>query len=382
MDAKSQGEKSTKTERNSAFEILRIIAILFIIAHHFSIHGRFDFSGLENTTLILANKTWTDFILQLGEAGVNIFVLISAYFLVDSKFKTKRVLSIIFEMLTFSIVIGSCFLIFDHKEASLSVFRNMLLPFGTNQWWFMTSYLLIYLFSPLLNLGIKAMNKKMHLFFIVLFVVIWSIVPTFLQTDYDFSRFGWFITLYLIASYIKVYNIEIKCRPWLGIVLSCCMFLVFFAIKCAITLAADSDNSVANFILGWFNLVDINNFMQLLFVVLLFLSFKKIKMKNIKFINVIASATMAIYLFHDHSDVRNYLWIRLFKNASWSASPYLIPYSIGVILAVFAVGVIIGLIYRYSFNLLYNKFLSYLNKKLFDQVDNIINHRNANNEVL
>ena len=35
------------TERNSSFELLRIIAIFFIIASHFSVHGGYDFSLLQ-----------------------------------------------------------------------------------------------------------------------------------------------------------------------------------------------------------------------------------------------------------------------------------------------------------------------------------------------
>ena len=55
---------------------------------------------------------------------------------------------------------------------------------------------------------------------------------------------------------------------------------------------------------------------------------KGIKMKEIKPINYIASFTLGIYLFHDHIDMRKFLWITLFKNASFAASPLLILYSI------------------------------------------------------
>ena len=70
-----------KPERNSAFEILRLIAIIFIIAHHFANHGGFNFGALEQTSLVIFNKTWMDFIEQLGKVGVNLFVLIQDYYL-------------------------------------------------------------------------------------------------------------------------------------------------------------------------------------------------------------------------------------------------------------------------------------------------------------
>lgn len=106
-----------KNERNSAFEIQRIISIIFIIAHHFSVHGGFNFGALDNSGLIIFNNMWISLIAQLGKVGVNLFVLISAYFLIDNtRFKAKKILSIILEMLTFSIIIGIAFWCVEKKN--------------------------------------------------------------------------------------------------------------------------------------------------------------------------------------------------------------------------------------------------------------------------
>jgi len=365
-----------KVERNSAFEILRIIAIIFIIAHHFSNHGGFSFGGLEQTSLIIFNKTWIDFIAQLGKVGVNLFVLISGFYLIDNThFKIKKLLSLVLQMLIFSIVIGVIFLIKDKGEFNTLFVKQLLFPVGREAWWYMTFYLLMYLFSPLLNLGIKAMNKKMHLVFIVILVVIWSLLPTLIGYGYGFSNFGWFITLYLIASCIKLYDVKLKIKPWLGILLSVGIFLIWFFIKFAINLHYEGGKYIVNRILTWFNLININNFVQLVSVLILFVAFKEIKMRSIKFINLIASTTLTVYLIHDHGDIRHYLWIDLFKNASYASSPNLFIYSIGVILLVFVICVILGLIYRYSIGLGINKFLNILDKKCLYKVDNIFNNK-------
>ena len=99
-----------KPERNTAFEILRLIAILFIIAHHFANHGGFNFGALEQTSLVVFNRTWIDFIEQLGKVGVNLFLLISAFFLIDNtRFRAKKFLALLLEMLTFSIILNVAF---------------------------------------------------------------------------------------------------------------------------------------------------------------------------------------------------------------------------------------------------------------------------------
>ena len=357
---------SIKKVRNSSFEILRIIAILLIIASHFSVHGHFVFTGSPNS--IIFNKIWLD-LLVLGNIGVNLFVLISGYFLIDNnKFRIKKVLTLILEMLTFSIIIGIIFIIAGQKEITWSLIKTILFPVGSRTWGFMTTYLIIYILSPFLNRGIRAMNRKIHLTLIAILLVIWSILPTLVLKDYDYSSFGWFITLYLISSYIKIYDINLKIKPYFGILISIGIYLFYFFLKWGITLAFDSNNDFVE----WFTLSRRNNFFQVCCTVLLFMSFKNIHIRSSRAINLIASTTMAIYLFHDHPEVRSFLWVNIFKNPTYTNSPYLFLYSLACILAVFSFGVLIGLAYRYSFSIGYDKILKYFDEKWLYRVDEFL----------
>lgn len=363
------------TSRNSAFELLRIIAIFLIIAHHFSVHGGFEFAGLQNSGIILLNRIWIDFIAQFGRAGVNLFVLISAFFLSGSThFKTKKVLLIISEMVTFSLVFGVVFLVINHSELSISSLISIIFPFGSATWWFMTYYLLMYLFSPLLNLAIKSMGKKMHLAFVIILLILWSFLPTLLKINYGFTNFGWFITLYLVASFINIYDVNIRFKSWLGILLAIGIFISSFLIMSSIEFFLPADNYFSPRIITWFKLKDMNNIFQVVGTIILFLSFKKLHLKSNVVVNYIASTTLAIYLFHDHNNVRDFLWIQLFKNSTFASSTYLIPYSIGVIIAVFLLGFIVGVLYRYSLYIGFNKVLSLLDKKILYKFDNIFNN--------
>lgn len=363
-----------KTLRNSSFELLRIIAIVFIIAHHFCVHGGFDYTEFGNSALILFNRTWINFLSQFGRVGVNLFVLISAFFMVDNtRFRIKKIISIIFEVLTFSVILGLIFLFYYHKALTLSLIRTIIFPLGSETWWFITLYLILYIISPFLNVGIKGMNKKMHILLIVFFICIWSIFPTFLRIDYEFSLFGWFVVLYLIASYIRIYDVSISCKPLVGILISSLIFIFWFLIKCAIKYFFPDDSQTISELINWFNLIEINNVVQVLGTIILFLSFKKARIKSSRLINLIASTTLAIYLFHDHFDVSNYLWVDLFKISSFATSPFLFLYSLGVIAVVFVVGVFVGLFYRYTFCIIYNKFLCFLDKKWLNKLDDCFN---------
>ena len=84
----------------------------------------------------------------------------------------------------------------------------------------------------------------------------------------------------------------------------------------------------------------------------LFIAFKNLKVKYIRAVNIIASATFGVYLIHDNNFVRPFLWHTVFKNASFQESPYLIPYSIAVILTVYISCTVIELIRAKLFKLL------------------------------
>lgn len=80
----SSGKRSN---RNSNIEILRIISMVLIVAHHYAIHG-FSMPNLP----VIKNKVVVEFLFAGGKLGVNCFILISAYFLVNRKFSGKRLL--------------------------------------------------------------------------------------------------------------------------------------------------------------------------------------------------------------------------------------------------------------------------------------------------
>ena len=93
--------------------------------------------------------------------------------------------------------------------------------------------------------------------------------------------------------------------------------------------------------------------------VLFFIGFLNVKIKYNKVINVIATTTFGIYLIHDNSYVREFLWKVLFKNALFSKDILLIPYSLCVIVVVFFICCLIELFRIY---VLEKQYMIYINK--------------------
>lgn len=304
--------------------------MLLIIAHHFSIHGGFEFSVSE----ISINKLWIQFIQLGGKIGVNIFVLISGYFLINAK-KTKinKVLKLWIQIFMYSLGIFIIFVATGGAFGVKEIIKNMF-PITFSVWWFASTYFILYLMFPYLNRLIIQLDKDAYFKFIIITTICWVLIPTFTTKSYESNALIWFMYLYTISGYVKLHlnNIKISGRK------SICIALVFVFITLLSTMIFDFVGlkipvvgKHATYFYG----------MQQLPVVcisiFLFIGFLNLKIKYNKIINIIATATFGVYLIHDNSYVRNFLWKVLFRNADFANSIFLIPYSLLVIILVFLV---------------------------------------------
>ena len=88
-------DKVTTHVRNSSIELLRIIAILTIIAHHFSFHGVFHSPLTQSLGLMEHIFSWQVMAVKLLDfegVGISLFMLITGYFMVHKKVNVRRIL--------------------------------------------------------------------------------------------------------------------------------------------------------------------------------------------------------------------------------------------------------------------------------------------------
>ena len=362
-------------ERNSSFELLRIISMLLIIFHHFSVHGKFVFLGTDSSI----NRFWIDFTSLGGKLGVNLFVLISGYFLINKDgplINIKRILRLWGQIFFYSIIIYFIFVIFlDVPFSASSLFPN-LIPVLSKSWWFASTYLVLFLLSPFINMLLTKIDKKTYIFLLLLLIIIWSFIPTILSRSFESNDLCWFITLYTLAGYIRLYGLNPKFKRTHYLL----MFIAFTTItflSTVILVLLSKKIPVLQYYTTY--LYAQNRLSMLLMSVTLFMVFVHTTIKHNKFVNLVSSTTFGIYLIHDSNYVRPFLWETVFKNVTFQTSVWLIPYSIGVCLLVFIVCFIIDLIRIKTINKLYLKFLDkYLDsfikpfKVMISKVSNLI----------
>ena len=259
--------------------------MLFIVAHHFGVHGQYG--GMEMSG-------FNSFIIKLlsagGKLGVNIYVLISGYFLVKSEFKIRRVVNTIVLTIFYSVAIYLILLMFlPGFNFELSKFASSLFVIYSGAYWFVTCYIAMVLLSPFINKLIGNLNKREHQILIALLLFIQVQIPG-LDSYISLSETGWFITLYIIAAYISLYPIKLlENKTVTGIL--CIVFCSVVGL--------------------WGMATGMKNIICLATSILLFCFFNSLKIKNNKFINLISKTTFAVYLIHDNNYIRPLLWGRL-----------------------------------------------------------------------
>ena len=192
-----------KKERKSNFEILRILAMVLIISYHFVFHSNYNYGTINAHDFIL--RTFWLF----GEIGVNLFMLISGYFMVHSKFSLKKVIRLVLEV-NFYYIIGVILSnhFSDADKIDFNTTKKIFLngfPVLNNVYWFTGAYILVYIFSPYINTMIKGLSQKDYQKLLMIVLVIWrflSLLKIFLEES-NKVNFRSYILLYF-----RDYNLQ------------------------------------------------------------------------------------------------------------------------------------------------------------------------------
>lgn len=148
-------ESKETNDRKLNFELLRIVSMFLIVIYHYS-----DWGGLIQVGDDLSTKLIGDFLNIGGKLGVNIFVLISGYFLIDSKFKIKKLIKVIFEVWLYSVGIALVCMLLKIGDLSQDTIVKSFLPIMNNMYWFATAYVVMYVLSPFINKFIRMYWKR------------------------------------------------------------------------------------------------------------------------------------------------------------------------------------------------------------------------------
>lgn len=301
----------TKGKRNANIDLLRMIAMVMVtMLHALTKSNLLPFMGGE----VSANG-WIAWVLEaLSVPAVNIFMLISGYFLVDSKFKLGRLAELVFQ--TFFYVLGTAILLFvlgefAWKDTNIYDLLHYFLPIHMGTYWFISAYVFILLLLPLITNGIHNMSEKQLqkvVMVMLLFIcVLKSILPVRLAIDERGYSFMWYLTLFLVGAEIKLYGfkrIKTAGQGWLIFAVSSFLIIaeIFLVSRIQVQTGRLKEMTMVS--------LDYNHVFVFFSAVGLFAAFihaKPLKSKVGRVVCAISPYCLGVYLLQE-SPVMRYVW--------------------------------------------------------------------------
>lgn len=294
-------------KRMANYELLRILAMLMVVVMHF-------LSRSDSLLAIDMPVTGVRVLGSLLEAfclvAVNTYVFISGYFGVKSTFKPSKAVSLLCQIwcyaLLIPLVLGALGIPTIAAGEGVYGMIQYLFPIETEHYWFATSYLSLYLLSPVLNGAVKSMTKKQLQITLGGLLILFSGIKSISPFAFAFDRYGydlsWFICVYLTAAYLGMYGAAfLENRGWLIYAGSC---LVGFGVNVSMCCLSKRWDSLSYYFTVPFHY---NYIFCLTGAIGLFYGFSKLQLAEGRFTEIIRKSgalCFGVYLFHEHIDLR------------------------------------------------------------------------------
>lgn len=269
-----------KKERESSYELIRIIAQVFIVYYHILL---FAIYPLNSESLYKA--IWLPF-----HVGVPVFVMLSGYFGIKPSVKgLVKLIGMVF-ILQIPIAIQDFIEVGGQK-----LFIKGFFCISRTEFWFIRTYVILYLLSPLLNSFLKGISLKRRLLLFLALFFISDYIGT-VGTDpslYEGYNIVTFMMFYVVGDTIHRYK-EILNKFSFGRWMT--LWAIYNITLVALYTAVGFNSSMVNlsYICLFFNYTSPG---LLLSSTLFFIAFGKFSFHS-KFVNQCAKASLAIYIIH------------------------------------------------------------------------------------
>lgn len=341
---------SVKT-RNSNIELLRVMAMLMIVAYHYSIYGFY-----AEDIIYTANKSFVDIFGMGGKIGTDIFVMISGYYMVRSRFTLRKLISLMGQLWYYTIVVLLIFTFIKGLEAlSFSMVKSALFPILTSHYWFASYYVLLMLMSPFINAMLLNLRRGQHALLALFMFLICTVLPEFFGLHFADGSLWLFFALYVTAAWFRLYlepgrNVARKAFALVSAILLLCVGKIILSNRSA-QLAMDVEGLVnsVNF-LGAYSPI------AFLIAALLLVCMISLPARQDKAFFVLGGTSFGVYLFHANIIVNEYLYQDVFHTSDHAEHPLLFVHAIVTVFVIYAMGTVLDLLRQKTVAPLWNIF--------------------------
>lgn len=297
--------------REDNLDLLRIVSMLLIVFLH-----SIDHSGvLENAENCGAGMYfYVRMTYAMCQVCVNIYIMLSGYFMVKSKFRLHKLVTLWMEAVFYSFVLKLLFMLIGKESFSFVSLASCFFPILTGRYWFLTIYVGMYLISPFLNIFIHAMDRRQHgLLNLVLFAIMsaWASIHPAIAGMNSGGGWGlaWFVVMYLAAAWLRLYYTpNNKPVRYFAIYIALPILMATAQVVLGGGANIPGAKTLSAIVAHWFRYDSAPVYIM---TICLFVGFMNINIRSKKLSKVIvfiAPLTLGVYLIHAHANVSPWSW--------------------------------------------------------------------------
>ncbi|MFZ7178929.1 acyltransferase [Avibacterium avium] len=322
--------------RHYGIDLLKVIAMLMIIALHTLGHGGVLGATKSNDTYFFISNYSIAWFLEIGFYGaVNCYAMTSGYLSWNTSVKYAKLLYLWLQVAFYSL--GITFIFSFFINISLQQWLDPLLPITSSQYWYATAYFGLFLLMPILNAYLQSVSQsqiKWHLLILFIFLTLLPLAlkksPYYLNNGYSML---WLCLMYLLGGAIA------KCQLKERLTLSQCikLFFTFVILTWANKMIIEYVNQFIGVKIPYYNLISYISPTIILSSLFLFLCFSKFTLhfRYKKIITILANASFGVYLIHDNGLVRQHLVAGYARSFAQNNALIMIMEIIGCIIAIY-----------------------------------------------
>lgn len=337
----------TKGGRMANLELLRCIAMMMVVVLHFLGKGNL-LPALEDPGMSAeGHAAWL--LESFCIVAVNVYMLISGYFLCTSSFKLSRLIGLWLQIAFYSIgfgLIGAFSGILTETPFDTHYLLTLVFPVSMGHYWFLTAYVYLYLLLPFIGRAVKQMSRQqlqwaLALLFLV-FCLLKSILPLRLEMDSMGYDCLWYLCVFLAAAYMRRFGVPFLEKKGRG--------LLVYVLCCLAVFAGTMGMRTVYLKTGSFGLMlkmflEYNHILPFLAAAGLFAAFIRLKIQGraAALVTKISPYTLGVYLLHENIGFR-YSWQKWFGSAGVDSIPRLLLSTLAAVICVFCCGILLDML--------------------------------------
>ena len=190
-------------DRILGLDLLRILATYMIVILHL-----LAFTGLLSASAPLtvrSNLLW--FLESACYGAVNCYALISGYIALEARWKPARLMELWLQVTFYTVGAALILELLYPGSVDARVWLDAFTPILSKQYWYFSSYFVLFLFMPFLKQLIHALDAVRLRQLAVTLVLCFSLLPLFMSGDVFSVASGysplWLVALYLLGACLR-----------------------------------------------------------------------------------------------------------------------------------------------------------------------------------